>query len=152
MLDPVTVVRLMLGLLAALYLLIESMAARGTIGSPTVPVVAASALVVALWVVAPGFMASGSFTVALPVRQAGLAIGAAAVIGRYVSVRRQSPDRVTICARAASMPLLAAALVIASANWLLAVPAAVLLAIHVIRLVGASSDEAHPPSVPPRGS
>lgn len=141
----------MLGLIGAVYLLLAYMSVRErTLPRAIVPTVVAVAIVVGVWVFAPEFLAAGSLKVPLAVRQAGLAVGAAAIVARYTTLRRSARGKSAPIPGMISTPLLGVSLALTSANWLVAIAAAVLVGTDLVRRVGVSAGEdPTPPSPPP---
>ncbi len=138
----------MVGLIGAVYLLLAYMSVKEQ-GLPRtiIPTVVAVAAVVGVWVFAPGFLAVGSVNVPQAIRQAGLAVGAAAIVARYVAVRRTANGNSSAVFGALSVPLLGVSLAMASANWLVAIAAAVIVGTDLVRRVAASAGE--DPTTPP---
>ena len=148
----------MLGLIGAVYLLLAYMSMRErNLPQATIPTVVAVAVVVGVWVFAPAFLAVGSVRVPLAVRQAGLGVGGLAIVARYIAVRRgpkaryRSPTRAksTTVLGALATPLLGVCLAAASANWLVATAAAVLVGTDLVRRAAASAGEGSATSPPP---
>ena len=148
----------MLGLIGAVYLLLAYMSVRKhNLPRTMIPTVMAVAAVVGVWVFAPAFLVVGSLKVPLAVRQAGLAVGGVAIVARYITVRRapkaqyRSPMRGKFAAvlDMLSTPLLGVCLAVTSANWLVAIAAAVLVGTELVRRVAASAGEDSTPPPPP---
>ena len=141
----------MLGLIGAVYLLLAYMSVRErSLPRAIVPMVVAVSGVVGVWVFAPGFLAVGSLELPLAVRQAGLAMGGAAIIARYATIRRPARGKSATVLAAMGTPLLGICLAVTSANWLVAVAAAVLVGTDLVRRAAASSGEdSQTPPLPP---
>ena len=149
----------MLGLICAVYLLLAYMSVRERdLPRTIVPTVMAVGIVVGLWVFAPEFLVAGSLGVPFAVRQTGLAVGGVAVVARYIAIRRvpEAEDRSSMSGKLAailtelSTPLLGICMAVASANWLVAIAAAVLVATVLVRraVVSARADSTTPPPPP----
>ena len=148
----------MLGLIGAVSLLLAYMSVRErNLPRTIVPTVVAVAIVVGVWVFAPEFLAAGSLRVPLAVRQAGLALGGAAIVARYTAIRQVAKARYQSPARGKSAtvpgvlstPLLGVSLAMTSANWLVAIAAAVLVGTDLVRRVAVSACEDSTPPPPP---
>lgn len=140
----------MLGLICAVYLLLAYISVRER-GLPRtiVPTVMAVGIVVGLWVFAPAFLAVGSLRVPLAVRQAGLAVGGAAIVARYLAIRQPARGKSATVPGVLSTPLLGVSLAMTSANWLVAIAAAVLVGTDLVRRVAVSAGEDSTPPPPP---
>ncbi len=140
----------MLGLIGAVYLLLAYMSVRErNLPRTMIPTVMAVAVVVGMWVFAPTFLVVGSLKVPLAVRQAGLAVGGVAIVARYIAVRRPTNGKSAAILGVVSTPLLGVCLAVTSANWLVAIAAAVLVGTDLVRRVAASAGEDSTPPPPP---
>ncbi|MBU8913034.1 MAG: hypothetical protein KOO61_03355 [Spirochaetales bacterium] len=138
----------MLGLIGAVYLLIAYMPMRErNFSRPMVPTVMAVAAVVGVWVFAPAFLVVGALDVPPAFRQAGLAVGGVAIVARYISARLRMRGRSAAALDVVSTPLLGVCLAVTSANWLVAIAAAVLVGTNLVRRAAASTGE--DPTTPP---
>lgn len=136
----------MLGLVSAVYLFLTFIAHRNTSIPPAaIPTVVAVAVVVAVWVFAPGVLAAGRYSLPVGVRQAGLAAGAGAVISRYLVIRRRAREQPAGALDAVATPLLGVSLVLTSANWLVAVAAGIMVGTEIFRRAAASSGQGSRP-------
>ncbi len=144
-------VRLMLGLISAVYLLLADMSVREhNLPRSIIPTVVAVSAVVGVWVFAPGFLTVGSLTAPLAVRQAGLAVGGLAIIARYAAIRQPAREKSAAIPGMLSTPLLGVCLAVTSANWLVAVAAAVLVGTDLVRRAATSAgEESTTPPLPP---
>ena len=141
----------MVGLIGAVYLFLTYVSIKDVALPRTmVPTVVVVAIVVGIWVFAPGFLAVGALSLPLQIRQAGLAVGGAAIVVRYMAIRRPGRGRSARILGALGTPLLGVCLAVASANWIVAVGVAVLVGTDLIRRAGGSSDpDSEQPPAPP---
>ena len=140
----------MLGLIGAVYLLLSYMSVRErNLPRTMIPTVMAVAVVVGMWIFAPTFLVVGSLKVPFGVRQAGLAVGGVAIVARYIAVRRPTNGKSAAILGVVSTPLLGVCLAVTSANWLVAIAAAVLVGTDLVRRVAASAGEDSTPPPPP---
>ena len=147
--DPVTVVRLMVGLTALVYLAVGFASHRGK-WSPTLIVVFVAAIVIGTWAVAPLFLSAGEFGVRIQLRQIGLLVSVTAVVVQYLSLRQTERSKVLERASRVSPVIYAAGLVLATANWLVAVAGGLISLTSILRRVEESPRESDPPSLPPQ--
>ena len=126
----------MVGLICAVYLFLTYVTTSGVrIPRAEIPTVTAVAAVVLIWVFAPGFLSAGEFELPFRIRQVGLAFGAAGIIARYVGVRGAGGGKSGRILAPLAAPFLGIGLAVGSANWMVAVAAAVMVGSDLIRRV-----------------
>jgi hypothetical protein len=143
----------MVGLTGAVYLFLTYISIKDVnLPRAMVPAVVVVAIVVGIWVFAPGFLQAGAVDLPLRLRQAGLGIGGVAIVLRYVGIRRPGRGTSDRVLGALGAPLLGVCFALASANWIVAVAAVVLAGTDLVRRVGASRDADPQQSLPPSDS
>lgn len=144
--DPATVIRLMTGMSALIYLALTVMARQRA----ALPVVIAAVALVSAWAIAPGFLSFARFGIELTLRRAGLFVGVLGLILLYLPMRRSNLPGVVRRAGRFSHLVFACGLTLATANWVVAV-AAGLVAALTFRRAEASPSESDQPRKDPEG-